>query len=260
MGRASDSIETGPLPLQYLIDSDDSLWGSRQNGMDIRPPKQLGNEDPNQILIIIYSSFAAEIEKQVTSIGPYTAICAPEFFCPEGRYHIKYLQERTQSPPRERSPSSENGILVQGPVYPGITKLILKYYAHTFPRDHIILSTWSDTQRALIEEVIPYVDHCVESEPPSHGGVQNRNYQIVSTQKGIVKARELGVSQILKTRTDIVIMESKVFSNASNLRKIYADTGREESDDHRLIVPQTYTRKFLPYSPSDLIICGSVNA
>ena len=81
-----------PLPLHYLIDSKTSLWGGTCQGLDIHQPEQLAKEDPKHTIIIIYSSFASEIEQQIRKYGSYTAITAPAFFCPERRYLKKVIE------------------------------------------------------------------------------------------------------------------------------------------------------------------------
>ncbi len=132
-----------PLPLDFLIDSDPSLWGSHCRGLNIRPPKRLADEDPKHTLIIIYSSFSDEIAKQIEDYGPYTTIFAPVFFSTESVYLNKMLEEQEPTPLTKRSPVSRNCLLVQGPVYPKLTESVLRFYARHFSRDFIILSTWA---------------------------------------------------------------------------------------------------------------------
>ena len=251
-----------PLPLPYIIDSESSLWGKRSLGVDIFPPEYLAKEDPIETLIIIYSSFSSEIEKQIESFGPFTAVTASAFFSIDKEFLKKSVEVEKNRQIKKNEPESNNCLLVQGPVYPNLTLSILKVFALLFPKDLIILSTWQGTKQSLIDELSPYVDITLQSEPPPYNGVQNRNFQIVSTQKGIEAAKRTGVSKILKTRTDLFLQESNLFLNEKHVRNVFQinNFGNErEVIDNRLIIPQTFTRKFLPFSPSDLVMIGNVN-
>src|SRR4029079_3453376 len=90
----------------------------------------------------------------------------------------------------------------------------------------------------------------VTRPPPSVAGVQNRNRQIVSTRAGIERAIELGAPSILKTRTYLAIRGDSVFEQAERwLHNFDATKARRLGLQNRLVVPSSYTRKYLLYHP-----------
>ena len=81
-----------------------------------------------------------------------------------------------------------------------------------------------------------------------------------STQAGIARALERGAQMILKTRTDIAILAGDVFEQAAWwLRAVGHDAARAGGLVERLIVPSSFTRKYLLYHPSDLVMLGTAN-
>jgi hypothetical protein len=62
----------------------------------------------------------------------------------------------------------------------------------------IIFSTWDDTDKSLYEPT----DIVIYNPYPEDRGVANLGYQKLSTQKGFLKARELGWERAVKWRSD----------------------------------------------------------
>jgi hypothetical protein len=91
------------------------------------------------------------------------------------------------------------GIVIQGPT---------NYYKEVVPiyKDipNIVWSTWEDEPIENIEFIKQHMD-VVLCQKPSFPGYLNINMQTVSTTTGIKYLQEKGVTEILKTRGDIVI-------------------------------------------------------
>jgi hypothetical protein len=154
-------------------------------------------------------------------------------------------------------PTADNAIVVQGPVLPGITARALGAMSALYPRDLLVLSTWADTDPDLLAAVAPLIDDVVLSARPATPGVQNRNYQIVSTRAGIERAIARGARRVLKTRTDLAVLEPDLFARARWSTHQLASAPAKCAGLHdRLIVPSTFTRKYLLYHPSDLVMLG----
>jgi hypothetical protein len=82
----------------------------------------------------------------------------------------------------------------------------------------------------------------------------------VSTRAGIDFAMSLGARTILKTRTDLAILGESLFDQRERwLQNFEASTARRLGLRNRLIVPSTYTRKYLLYHPSDLAMLGAAD-
>jgi len=151
-----------------------------------------------------------------------------------------------------------NTIVVQGAVTRGVTAHVLRVLTALNPDNLVLLSTWADTDDELLAEAAEVADEVVISTPPSNAGVQNRNRQIVSTRAGIDRAIELGARTILKTRTDLAILGESVFEQAERwLQNFDSSRARRLGLQNRLIVPSSYTRKYLLYHPSDLAMLGA---
>jgi hypothetical protein len=121
----------------------------------------------------------------------------------------------------------------------------------------IVLSTWDDTAPALLAEASALADDVVTSARPMVPGIQNRNYQLVSTRAGVDRAIEHGARLILKTRTDLAPLATSLFARARWwLDRVGGEAARAAGLNDRLIVPASYTRKFLLYHPSDLVMLG----
>jgi hypothetical protein len=121
----------------------------------------------------------------------------------------------------------------------------------------VILSTWDDTDASLLADACRVADDVVVSARPKHGGIQNRNCQLVSTRAGIVRALEHGAEMILKTRTDLAVLAFPLFDQARWwLERMGDAAARAAGLRGRLIVPSSYTRKFMLYHPADLVMLG----
>lgn len=66
------------VDLAYLIDSDPSKWGNTRNGLSICSPNALQSENPDETLIIVFSSFYNEICTAIQEIGPFYTIRADQ--------------------------------------------------------------------------------------------------------------------------------------------------------------------------------------
>ena len=68
----------------------------------------------------------------------------------------------------------------------------------------------------------------------------------------------LGARTILKTRTDLAILGESVFEQGERwLQNFDPARARRVGLQNRLIVPSSYTRKYLLYHPSDLAMLGA---
>ena len=112
---------------------------------------------------------------------------------------------------REGKRKSKYAIVIQGPVTEGVIFDIIRYYRWSMKSAEIILSTWNTTEPELLGRLGEVVDHLVVSELPSICGRANVNYQMESTLKGILKAREIGAEFVLKVRSNSLLMSKNMF-------------------------------------------------
>ena len=248
-----------PIRLDYLIDNDPLQRGRCRSGFGIAGPERLATEDAAKTLVIIYSSAWAEIQQQIQAIGPFTALPASAAFAEASvRTRLAWAETLASRPPANRRPRPYNTIVVQGPVVEGVTAHVLRVMAALHPSDLLLLSTWDDTEPGLLAEARSAADDVVVSPRPAVAGSQNRNCQIASTKAGIDHAVAMGARTILKMRTDLAVLAPSLFGQARWwLNSIGGGASRAAGLRERLIVPSTYTRKFLLYHPSDLIMLGA---
>jgi hypothetical protein len=251
-----------PRPLAYLVDNDRARWGDRRAGLTIVGPGRLADEDPESTLVIVYSGAWPEIVRQVKEMGFAHAVAASTYFALAENDALVETVRRAEAlgeAPVVREPRGDRAVVVQGPVDADLAPLALRLTAVQHPHDRIILSTWEETSGELLDAVAPFVDELVLRPTPEPRGVQNRNCQIVSTRAGLEHARELGARQILKSRTDLVPLAGDVFERAAALRAEFPANGCTRTARERLIIPSSFTRKYLLYHPADLVMLGDVD-
>jgi hypothetical protein len=250
-----------PMRLDALVDNDASRWGQRRHGITIQSPECLRDEDPARLLVVIYSGAWMEIAEGLRAFGPTPIGAVPAsalFAGPRERGRLKRADALAAADLPARQPSPARSIVVQGPLLPGVTPTVLRALAALHPHDLIVLSTWRDTDPALLRDVRASVDEVVLSDVPQQRGIQNRNCQLTSTQAGIERARACGARTILKTRTDLVALAPHLFDQAEEiLRAVDQEAARQRGLENRLIVPASFTRKYLLYHPSDLMMLGT---
>lgn len=248
-----------PVRLDYLVDNDRARWGTSRLGMEIAPPHRLLDEDPRRTFVVIYSSAWPEIQRQLAGLGGLPSLPASAAFADAGaRERLAWSEAIVGASGARRTPRFERTVVVQGPVIAGVTARVLRILTALHRQSAVILSTWEGTDPELLAEVAGIADDVVLSARPPATGIQNRNYQIVSTLAGIERAIARGAITILKTRSDLAVLAPSVFEQAAWwLSVVGRGSARSAGLRDRLIVPSSYTRKFLLYHPSDLVMLGA---
>jgi hypothetical protein len=249
-----------PVPLDYIVDNDSSRWGTRRDGVEVLTPDRLRGEDPRRTLVVIYSSAWPEIGRQIAGLNDLVWVPASMLFIDaDVRDQLTRFESLAAAPPRPRRPSFRNTILVQGPIVEGTTVAVLRALAALYPDDGIVLSTWDDAALEPLAEATAVADDVVLSPRPSPAGVQNRNYQIASTRAGIARAQALGAHLVLKTRSDLALLSGSAFARSRWLIDSAPDAVHATGLRGRLVVPANFTRKFLLYHPSDMVMLGTAD-
>lgn len=250
-----------PVTPDYIVDNDASRWGKKIEGIPIKSPDTLLQEqDPEQeLLIIVYSSFIDQISEQIKTMGPFVYASAAEFMGYKAKEDcLKQLQTDIRSKENVcRKPNGRRAIVIQGPILSSINVDIIKHYAVNNPEDLLIVSTWAASSPKYISQIKEIADEVILNTPPDFSGHQNRNYQIVSTIAGLRKAKKLGVEYALKMRSDIALFSNPVMDNAEHLLKLYdSKVCNQYGLKNRFIIPDIYTRKYVLYNASDHYMFG----
>src|SRR5689334_9506084 len=115
-----------PIRLDYLVDNDASRWTQTRHGIDVVSPQRLGTEDPQETVVIIYSSSWTEIREQIASLGQFTAVPASAVFADAAvREKLSWAESVAARNPA-RHPDPRNTIVVQGAVVPEVTAHVLR--------------------------------------------------------------------------------------------------------------------------------------
>jgi hypothetical protein len=249
-----------PLPLAYLVDRDATRWGTTRHGVPIEPPDRLRSEDPDRTFIVIYSSFWPDIQQALARLGPFASLAASAVFVEPAALALLARAEAWAAAPPRRPAAKDRAIVIQGPVVPEYTPLVVRALSGGYPDARLILSTWADTPAPDLAGLAPWVDELVTSRRPGRAGVQNRNLQIVSTRAGLARAKATGARTILKTRTDLAVLRDGLFDDARTwIDDPDASAPRTWGQAGRILIPSTFTRKYLLYHPSDLVMLGAAD-
>lgn len=247
-----------PIALDYIVDNNAEKWGEQVDNYEVRSPQRLLEEDPNNLVIIIYSSFLYQIEEQIRSMGDFNVIHAGAIVgYQDFAFYMERLRWQMEHSSKTRNPSSQRAIVIQGPITKNLHVEIVQHYAQSNSSDTVILSTWEATNPVFLKKLEPWVDHLVLNSPPDYSGYQNRNYQIISTLEGLRKAHSIGAEFVIKTRVDIALLTDNLFKASKDILSLYnPKVAQSYGLKNRIIVPECYTRKFVPYHPSDLVMIG----
>jgi len=114
-------------------------------------------------------------------------------------------------------------IVMQGPIMTkwNFTLETIKMYKMMYPDADLIVSTWIDTEKKIVDKLMALGVHVVLNEYPDNPGISHINYQIVSTKGGIKKAQDMGATHCLKTRTDQRMYRHDAISFLLTILKVF---------------------------------------
>lgn len=151
-------------------------------------------------------------------------------------------------------------IVLQGPLKKewDFTLETLKIYRKNFAGCSLIVSTW-DTEDKKLCEALEKLGAFVITGPAPGENFLNMHHQIVSSQRGLQKAKELGCTYALKTRTDQRIYETNVPEYLLNVLNLFPLKSKVEGQKQRLITTSFNTFKYRLYEISDMFLFGDID-
>lgn len=157
----------------------------------------------------------------------------------------------------------DTAILIQGKNIPDrdFTLTSLKSYRSTFPDVPLILSTWVGSDKSFLSEARAMGCEVVLNETENlPTGISNSNLQMLSTRSGILRAKDLGLENVLKTRTDQRIYNKLALHGLHAFSDLFPLTGvPPENQKKRLVFSSMNTFLYRPYSLSDMLMFGGVD-
>ena len=151
-------------------------------------------------------------------------------------------------------------IVIQGPIVydQDFTLETIKIYKKLSPQAIIILSTWDYENNEYIRRIRKEIDQILLNKVPAEKGVQNINFQIVSSLSGMKRAKELGCEYVLKTRTDIRLYGNNVMEFLVNVLNSFPVSGNYKQNK-RIIGVSLNSFKYRLYGLSDINLFGEIN-
>lgn len=154
-------------------------------------------------LIVLLARKAKALDSLIYHICLYYEKYSSNFI----RYRLipKYSSSVNDDRLKTNSTDKSYGIIIQGQLISknDFTLETIRIYKKIFPHATIIVSTWEGEDRKLLKDIENEGCKIILNAPPSPMGLCHVNYQIVSTQMGLKKAKELGLKFCLKNRSDI---------------------------------------------------------
>lgn len=219
----------------------------------------LADEDPDNTIIVVCSGSLGQAYEKVKPFGDFTLI---PYFSMEYLYpHLDRLRALKTLPVERNAPRRARvGIVVRGRVEGAITHHVCRQFAQDHPDAYLVVSTWKDT---ALEDIAALEKVCSEVlllDPPEFPGVQHKNYQIRSAVEGLEACRKAGVERVLLTRTDLFLFAPDLLRTLDGYRDVFStDAARQYGMDGRIVIGDTYIRKYIPYHPSDLFQYGALD-
>lgn len=147
-------------------------------------------------------------------------------------------------------------IILQGPICTkdNMTINTVKYYKRVYPYAVIIVSTWENESKQVLDEIAKQGAVIVKSKLPESAGMFNVNYQLTNSLAGIRKAQEMGCEFSVKTRTDQRVCKPYIFDSMISAIRLFPSAGEQ----NRRIATLTVAggAMFIPYHTSDFLYLG----
>ena len=154
--------------------------------------------------------------------------------------------------------SEKFAVIIQGPIKENsnFLKHTLKIYKKIFKNSLIIVSTWEDENKELIEELHGENIHIILNDDKEiKKSRSNINKQIISTNVALNFAKTQNVKYCLKTRTDQRIYNNNLETFLISLIKTFP-VKENKLIKSRILVPPMGTFKFFLYHLTDLMMFG----
>ena len=151
-------------------------------------------------------------------------------------------------------------IIMQGPLKleKSFTYETLKLYKKTFPNCELILSTWKTEAKEEILKIKSIGVHVILNDEPQIASIFHTNHNICSSKTGIAYARKLGLSYVMKTRTDQRFYETNIIQFLFNMLKVFPCNDVKVQTE-RLIALSFDTFKYRLYGISDMFLFGHID-
>lgn len=250
-----------PLRPAYFVSTEqiEDLPDTAKAFWQYKPLETLAHEDPMKTVIIVCRGTLEEAWRAVSAYGDFPVI---RFFSYE--YLSAYLPSLAILPKnyrrvvhKDKKSSAKRAIVIRGSMGEENNFLTVQKIAHDHPEDLVIVSTWDDVPAKDLDRLKSLCDELVTSAKPAYAGSQNRNFQATLAQRGLAVALASNAAKCLICRTDTLFTKPQTLDGFDWLMERFPlSLEAKERQKGRMIVPNLYTRRFIPYHASDLFTYG----
>ena len=147
-------------------------------------------------------------------------------------------------------------IILQGPICTkdNMTLNSIRFYKKVYPYAVIIVSTWNDESEKELNKLAKQGALIVKNEKPSNSGILNINYQLVNSLAGVEKAKELGCTFAVKTRTDQRVCKPYIFDSMLSALKLFP--GGDYQKGRLVVLGECGGGMFIPFHSCDFLYLG----
>jgi hypothetical protein len=219
----------------------------------------LADEDPSNTIIVVCAGSLRKAYDKVKPFGDFTLL---PYFSMEYLYpHLDTLRSLATLPTERIAPrQSRLGIVVRGRVEGTTTIQVCRQFAKDYPDAYLVASTWKDTAPEDVAALEKVCSEVLLLDTPELPGVQHKNYQIRSAAAGMEACRKAGVERVLLTRSDLFLFAPDLLRTFDSfLASFSASIAQRYGMEGRIVMGDTYLRKYIPYHPSDLFMYGALD-
>ena len=228
-------------------------------GLPLLGLSALADEDPADTIIVVCSGSLHDVYGQVKPFGDFTLIpyFSMEYLFP----HLDTLRSLGALPTERKAPrQSQLGIVVRGRVEGATTSQVCRQFAKDYPDAYLVASTWKGTAPEDVAALEKVCSEVLLLDTPAFPGIQHKNYQIRSAVDGLAACRKAGVERALLTRSDLFLFAPDLLRTFDSYRSSFSkDAARQYGMEGRIVIGDTYLRKYIPYHPSDLFQYGALD-
>lgn len=246
--------------IKDLIDLDYTVcpWPENQglqiHGVDVKPTSALNSENPDNVLILVFSGHVSEVMSQISygMFKRFRVMRALEFDIEKAPL-IEELQERKKllssgmAIQGVKSNKSKFGIFYQGLAFE-FTPQVLAWNRLKFPSAYHCMATWDNQSKDLLDQCRPWLDKLLLiPEPDGGGGIRNLNYILRSARAGIEHLSDQGVKFSVRCRSDNIITGGSI--NCA-VEKLFGD----DKNKGRIAIDLLAGWQYIPFHFSEKIM------
>lgn len=206
---------SGRIQLEYTVCPWEENQGKIFNGVQVRSPESLLDEDPENTLILLFSYDFSERLSEITygNFRRFKVMRAMDFELGDIPL-MNELQERQNmmtevSMQRTLNGVPRAGIFVQGLVF-DFTPQVLAWNRMRFPSAYQCMVTWEHQSEDLLDRCRPWLDELIMVPQPENKGRHNTNYIARSARIGVEHLAEKGIEFAVRCRSDNILTGSSL--------------------------------------------------